>query len=92
MINDISMVASILPYCDAIFVDREMYGLLNHPKVKKDNGERYQIQMYSAANKKDFVQYLDTLEKGASKDHLEKVKEVYGSDWPRPFVGMFDNE
>lgn len=92
IINDISMVASILPYCDAIFVDREMYGLLNHPKVKKDNQARYGTLVYSAANKTDFVEYLDAIERSSSKDHLEKVEEVYGSDWPRPFVSMFDIE
>lgn len=92
IINDISRVASILPYCDAIFVDREMYGLLNHPKVNKDNEARYGTQIYSAANKTDFVEYMDAIERGASKEHLAKVEEVYGRDWLRPFVSMFDNE
>ena len=90
--NDISMVSTILPYCEAMFIDREMLGLLNHPEVKKDQKKRYKTIIFSAANKEEFLKYLDGIEKGASKAHLEKVKEVYGEDWPRPFVDMYDYE
>jgi len=90
--NDISMVSTILPYCDAIFIDREMYGLLDHPEVKKEVKSRYETNIFSAANKEEFLTYLNAIEKGASKEHLEKVKEVYGTDWPRPFLEMYQYE
>lgn len=90
--NDISMVSTILPYCDAMFIDREMYGLLDHPEVKKEVKNRYKTSVFSAANKEEFLAYLNNIEKGASKEHLEKVKEVYGTDWPRPFLEMYEYE
>jgi hypothetical protein len=34
MVNDIEMVSTLLPYCDAMFVDREMFGLLTLSYVK----------------------------------------------------------
>jgi hypothetical protein len=90
IMNDIRMVSTLLPYCDVIFIDREVHGLLKHPKVKKDMQGRYKTKIYSAANKEEFIEYLDSIEKTASKEHLEKVKEVYGNDWPKPFLEMYE--
>jgi len=90
--NDISMVSTILPYCEAMFIDREMHGLLNHAEVKKDVRNRYKTKIYSVANKKEIMEYLDSIESAASEAHLKKVKEVYGEDWPKPFTEMYNYE
>lgn len=90
IINDINMVASLLPYCDAIFVDREIYGLLNHPEVKKEIVSKYKTRIFSTTNKNKFLKYLNNIEKNANKNHLKKVKEIYGNNWPRPFLEIYD--
>jgi hypothetical protein len=90
--SDISMASTILPYCDAMFIDREMHGLLKHPEVAKDVKKKYKTEIYSTANKQEFMDYLDSIESAASKAHLQKVKEVYGNDWPKPFTEMYNYE
>jgi hypothetical protein len=90
--SDISMVSSILPYCDAMFIDKEMHGLLKHPEVAKAVKRKYKTEIYSTANKQEFMDYLDSIESAASKAHLQKVKEVYGENWPKPFTEMYNYE
>jgi len=92
MVNDIEMVSTLLPYCDAIFVDREMYGLSALSYVKKDLEGRYKTKIFSPINKKEFLEYLDDIENKASPSHLQKVKEVYGEDWPTAFFEMYEHE
>ena len=91
MPNDIDMVGILLPYCDAIFVDREMHGLLNMKEVAKEVGQ-FKTEIFSAKNKKDFFEYLDEIEKNASRKHMGLVKKVYGKDWPKPYWEMYENK
>lgn len=91
MANDIEMVSVLLPYCDVMFVDREMFGLLNHGTVKKEI-EKFGTKIFSPANKKDFLEYLDSIKKNASRKHMERVKEVYGNDWATPYLSMYKYE
>lgn len=91
MASDIDMISTLLPYCDAIFIDREMFELLNHGEVKK-RISKYKTKIYSASNKKEFMEYLDNIEKGISKDHLKLVDDVYGEDWATPYWTMYEEK
>lgn len=91
MANDIEMVSVLLPYCDAMFVDREMFGLLSHGEVKKEV-EKFGTKIFSPANKKEFLAYLDSVKESASKKHMERVREVYGEDWATPYWKMYERE
>lgn len=97
MQNDIEVLASYTPYCDAIFVDSECYSLLkNVPhksaagKVKTDLGIADKV--FSPRNKDEFLEFLDSIEKSASTEHLQLVEQVYGPDWAEPYTTMFDRE
>ncbi|MGE4554853.1 MAG: hypothetical protein AB7D02_01845 [Candidatus Paceibacterota bacterium] len=92
MVNDIEMVSTLLPYCDAMFVDSEMFGLLTLSYVKKDLEIKHKTKIFAPSNKEEFLKYLDGIEKEASIDHLQKIKEVYGEDWPTPFFEMYEYE
>jgi hypothetical protein len=92
MVNDIEMVSTLLPYCDAMFVDKEMFGLLTLSYVKKDLETKYKTKIFAPSNKEEFLKYLDGIEKEASIDHLQKIKEVYGEDWLTPFFEMYEYE
>jgi hypothetical protein len=77
MLNDIHMISTLLPYCDAMFVDSECHGLIgNLPKAYRP---RDACQVFSATNKEAFLKYLRKIESTAPEAHLEKVREVYGS-------------
>ncbi len=88
MVNDIEMVSTLLPYCDAMFVDKDMHSLLNFGAVKKII-EKYNTQIFSLTNKEEFLKYLSDIKNKVSKKHMEIIKEVYGKDWPTPFLEMF---
>ncbi len=90
MMNDVETIACYAPYCDAIFVDNECRRLLNQGVTKT----KYQLKtrIFSQDNKNDFLLYLDEIEKSVSKEHLKKVKEVYGEKWLTPYIEMFTIE
>lgn len=91
MANDIDMLSTLLPYCDAMLVDREMFELLKHGEVKKKIA-KYKTKIFSASNKEDFMKYLDDIEKSASKKHLELVDHVYGKNWAEPYWTMYEEK
>lgn len=90
MVNDIEVISAYSPYCDALFVDKECHGYLNQGPLKSTLELNQKV--FSLNNKEDFIKYLDSIEKSASKSHLDKVKEVYGEDWESPYLTMFENE
>jgi hypothetical protein len=91
MVNDIEMIASLLPYCDAMYIDKGMAELLNHGEVKKGIAE-YRTKIFSKVNKNDFLKFLDDIKDNASKEHMETVKEVYGEGWLTPFWSMYEHD
>lgn len=91
MDNDIEMISTLLPYCDAMFIDNEMYGILTaHKDIKKEIA-KYQTRIYSYSNKGDFLAYLDSIKTKASKAHMNKVAEVYGEDWGKPYFDIYSD-
>lgn len=91
MASDIDMISTLLPYCDAMFIDREMFELLRHGEIRKKIS-KYKTRIFSASNKKEFMEYLDSIEKGASKDHLKLISDVYGENWAEPYWAMYEKE
>lgn len=89
--NDIEMISTLLPYCDAIFIDKPMYAILSHGEVNKETS-KYQAKIFSLQSKEEFLKYLDDILKSASKLHMNKVKEVYGEKWDQPYWSMYERE
>jgi len=85
--SDIRCISSLLPYCDAMFLDREFHNYLREEPLRTRLSNRAQI--FSAANKKEFLEYLDELKSQISAEHLALVDEVYGPDWAKPFTDIF---
>jgi len=90
MTNDIAMISSLLPYCDAIFIDNECHTYLNEKPLCDELN--YGTKIFSPNNKNEFMLYLNSVEAGMPKEHLEKVIEVYGSTWFEPYTTLFTDE
>jgi hypothetical protein len=76
MITDIELVSTLLPYCDAMFMDNRCRATLQHiPKSHRPEGVE---KVYSMNRKDEFLNYLRSIRAEASVDHLELVKQVYG--------------
>lgn len=88
MINDIDLVAAYAPFCDALFVDKQISHLAAQPELKRELAGSGQLFSLRDGEDQEFLSYLDQIEAGASAAHLDAVASVYGSDWPKPYVEL----
>jgi hypothetical protein len=78
--NDIGVIATILPYCDAIVVDNAWRARLSENPAASEV-EKYEAQIFSRKNLEELMAYLDQIEAEAPSHVLEAVKEVYGEEF-----------
>lgn len=76
MTNDVRMISTLLPYVDAIFIDKECHVLLTESPVFERIG--YDTRLFSHRNKEEFIAHLEDLESSASDEHLALLEQVYG--------------
>ena len=89
-LNDVEVISTLLPYCDAMFIDKECRSLLLE-KPLCDN-ITYDTKIFSPKNKEEFLAYLDQIRQSTSEAHLKVVEEVYGSNWVKPYWGIFKRQ
>jgi hypothetical protein len=77
MATDIRVVSTLLPYCDAMFVDNVCRSLLN--EIPKTHKPQYRCNVFSSKTSSDFLQYLREIRNSTAPEHLELLAEVYGS-------------
>lgn len=87
--NDVKIISSLLPYCDAMFIDNECRGFLLENPLKRELN--YGTEIFSCNNRDEFLEYLDSIYSSATEAHLGKVREVYGEDWAKPFNELYKN-
>ncbi len=76
MLSDVQMISTLLPYCDAMLIDRECHGLLkNIPAAYRPD---YSCHVFTASTRDELLEYLHGIERAASAEHLARVREVYG--------------
>lgn len=86
--NDFNFISVLLPFCDAMFIDNECFGYLMEEPIS-GNISCYDTQIFSLNNKDAFLEYLDGIEASTPREHFDKVREVYGDDWGRPYVTLY---
>ncbi|MDF2531099.1 MAG: hypothetical protein K0Q65_680 [Clostridia bacterium] len=88
--NDVRTISCLKPYCDAMFVDNECASLLNEEPLRTciTGGAK----IFSLNTKEQFLEYLEEIIFTAPKEHIDKVEEVYGKRWRRPFTTMYHYE
>ena len=89
-LSDALMISTILPFCDAIFTEKQLCSFFQEPPL--NNCLRSMPKIFSVNFKKEFLSYLDDIEKNAPKGHLLLVEQVYGSTWGQPFTKIFGKE
>lgn len=89
-IIDIKMISAFLPYCDAMFIDRPFHGYLNEEPLRSQIN--FNTKLFSVINKNEFISYLDTIEKNASKEHISLLDSIYGNRWQQPYTSIFKSE
>jgi len=84
MFNDITAIATYLPYCAAMYVDNECAGLLRDEPLRSKI-QPFGTRIFSGKTTDKFFAYLAALEREAGADHIQRVADVYGDDWTRPY-------
>lgn len=91
MMNDIDMVSTYLPFCDAAFIDRECHSLLVESEMQKVMGQ-FKTRIFSMSNLSEFEAYLDQIEQSQSSEHKLAVKNLYGEGGPKPYLTIYDDK
>jgi len=76
MATDIKVVSTLLPYCDAMFVDNICRSLLN--EIPQTHALPYKCAVFSSKTSSEFLKYLTAIRNSATPQHLELIEEVYG--------------
>ena len=85
--NDVEIVSTLLPYCDAMFVDNECRALLKD--IPKTHALPYPCRVFSKNTGSDFIQYLTEIRNSVTPKHLRLVEEVYGPNPLKPQSGIY---
>jgi hypothetical protein len=85
--TDINIVSTLLPYCDAMFVDNKCRALLHD--IPRDYTLPYPCRVFSPKTGADFIQYLGAIRDSVTPDHLRVVEEVYGPDPTKPQSSIY---
>jgi hypothetical protein len=80
--NDVNMLSTLLPYCDAMFVDNECRALWQN--IPRNYKLPYPCALFSPNIGDEFLQYLNKIRDSAPAEHLKIVSEIYGPDPLRP--------
>jgi hypothetical protein len=75
-ISDISFVSTLLPYCDAMFIDNKSRALIND--LPRAYTLPFRCKIFSLSNKEEFLAYLTSLMNSATPEHLAIVEMLYG--------------
>jgi hypothetical protein len=82
MWTDITTVSTLLPYCDAMFIDNRCHRLLERAVdgAKRD----FKATLFSTDSRDELLKWLDDLEASATPDHVATVRNVCGPGWLEP--------
>jgi transcription elongation factor Elf1 len=86
LLTDVTMVSTLLPYCDAMLVDGEVANLAREAKVPPV-GSRGRI--FCPKTLPSFMSYLESIESACSREHRALVARVYGPNGAAPFDSVF---
>ncbi len=92
---DVQFISSYLPYCDALFVDKESaYLLREFPKNTPDylRLKEFPAKVFSLSNKEEFLEYLDQLIAEIPSEQIAVLKDIGGEDYTKPYWGIIEHE
>jgi len=76
--TDVDSMSCLLPYCDAMFMDREIVGLWRDIQSSPSRRLPYDTKVFSMASKTEFLSYLDELEQAVPAEQRRYSDEVLG--------------
>jgi hypothetical protein len=86
-VNDVNIVSTLLPYCDAMFMDNPCRALLQD--IPREHKLPYTCNVFSLKTGVDFIRYLTQIRDSATPEHLGIIENVYGPDPLKPKKGIY---
>jgi len=92
---DVQFISSYLPYCDAMFVDKQSARILR--ELPKDTPKHLRIDEYGAKifslnERNNFLKYLDDLVTELPKEHIEILKDINGDTYDQPYWSILEDK
>ncbi len=92
---DVQFISSYLPYCDAMFVDKQSARLLrelpkNTPKYLRLS--EFDTKIFSLSEKEDFIKYLEDIVKELPDEQMEALQDVEGDKFTEPYWSIIEHE
>jgi hypothetical protein len=75
---DVNAMGCLLPYCDAMFMDREIAGLWKDIQSSPARRLSYDTKVFSKASKDEFLSYLEELDQSVPAEQRSYSEEVVG--------------
>ncbi len=91
---DMQFISSYLPYCDAMFVDKQSARVLKElPKGTRKQfriGE-YDTRFFTLNDRDKFISYLNDLVNGLSQEHIDILKDINGENYDQPYWSVLES-
>jgi hypothetical protein len=71
-----------------MFIDNECRAMLED--IPKRHSVGFSARMFSPDTGDAFLEFLRAIESSADEAHIAEVRSVYGQNWPRPFLAMYE--
>ena len=85
MFVDFDMIATFLPYCDAMILDKECHSFFEERAFQEIS--KYGTQLFSLRYIDKFEQYLDDIDTTGCPNILFHAQDIY--DWQKPFDEIY---
>ncbi len=82
---DFDMIATFLPYCDAMIIDNECHSFFKEKAFQEIS--KYGTQLFSLRCIDKFEQYLDDIDITGCSNILFHAQDIY--DWQKPFDEIY---
>jgi hypothetical protein len=86
--TDVNVVASLLPYCDAMFIDNPSASLLTD--IPREHRLPFPCRVFSRRSGDEFLAFLRGIRDAMTSEHRDLVRTLYGRDWDKPNLRLFE--
>jgi len=93
--TDVQFISSYLPYCDALFVDKESAEILTlFPKNAPEHLRlrEFPARIFSLNNRDKFLEYLDQIVAEIPEGQIAILKDMSGDDYAEPYWTIIEHD
>jgi hypothetical protein len=86
--TDVNVMASLLPYCDAMFIDNPSASVISD--IPREHRLPYPCRVFSRRSGDEFLAFLRGIRDTMQSEHRDLVRTLYGRNWDMPNLRLFE--